>query len=269
MITLESAILHAYVLISQGSFDEAEQILKNHPDVLKSPSGADLLARLKFESGNDQEAKEIWERIHNAFPDFEPAILALKEYNNDANQTFLSKAKYLILNNLSVCLGGLCVIFCICFIVFMSLFLSEANKTSKKQDGVTTSITLTNVVEQFVETPKYVAITNMVTKEHFTTNVVNVVCTNFVDVVNDTKALEEIITEENSNNELISVEGKKSAQYQNYIPYTAKKGDTIYSLSREYKFRIPDFCSLNSDVDINNIKYGQQYLLPKSIMEEE
>ena len=250
-------------------FEEAEQVLKDCPEALKSPSGADLLARLKFESGNNQEAKEIWERIHNAFPDFEPAVLALEAYNNDTNQTLLSKAKSLILNNLNVLLGGLCFIFCISFIVFMCLFLCEVNKTSKKQYGIIPAVTRTNFVEKFVETPKYVSITNLVNRECLITNYVSVVYTNFIDVVEgNIKELEETIKDEKSDNELILNKGNKSTQYQNYITYTVKKGDTIYSLSREYKFRIPDFESLNSGVDIDKIKCGENYLLPKSIWEE-
>lgn len=85
-MTDESAILRAYALLSQGKHDEAELMLKRAPGALNTPSGADLFARLRFDQGFADEARQIWERIHAAFPDFEPANKALAAFVSPPEQ---------------------------------------------------------------------------------------------------------------------------------------------------------------------------------------
>lgn len=81
-MTAESAILRAYALLSQGKYEESEQMLRSVEGVLNTPSGADLFARLRFEQGSEEEARMIWEQIRRAFPDFEPAAKALEAFAN-------------------------------------------------------------------------------------------------------------------------------------------------------------------------------------------
>lgn len=81
-MTTESAILRAYALLSQSKYEEAEQMLRSVEGVLNTPSGADLFARLRFEQGAEEEARMIWDQVHRAFPDFEPAAKALEAFAN-------------------------------------------------------------------------------------------------------------------------------------------------------------------------------------------
>lgn len=81
-MTSESAILRAYALLMQGRRDEAEATLRNAQGALDTPSGADLLARIRFEQGLEDDARRIWLRIHEVFPDFEPAAKAIDAFEN-------------------------------------------------------------------------------------------------------------------------------------------------------------------------------------------
>ena len=62
-MTTEVAILRAYAFASQGKYAEAEQMLTSAPEALNTPSGADLLARIKFEQGDVATARRIWEEL--------------------------------------------------------------------------------------------------------------------------------------------------------------------------------------------------------------
>lgn len=77
-MTAEVAILRAYALASQHRCSEAERMLGSVPDAIRSPSGADLLARIKFEQGDIDSARRIWEEVIRIQPDNEPAKKALE-----------------------------------------------------------------------------------------------------------------------------------------------------------------------------------------------
>lgn len=62
-MTAEVAILRAYAFATQGKYAEAEQLLVSAPEALNTPSGADLLARIKFEQGDEVAARRIWKRL--------------------------------------------------------------------------------------------------------------------------------------------------------------------------------------------------------------
>jgi len=76
-MTVEVAILRAYALASQGKYAEAEQMLASVPEVLNTPSGADLFARIKFEQGDESTARHIWEELLAIDPTNESARNAL------------------------------------------------------------------------------------------------------------------------------------------------------------------------------------------------
>lgn len=81
-MTKESAILRAYVLLSQGQYDDAEKMLMGTPGVPDTLAGADLFARLRFAQGREEEAREIWRRIHAEHPEFESATKALEAFEH-------------------------------------------------------------------------------------------------------------------------------------------------------------------------------------------
>ena len=81
-MTNEVAILRAYAFASQGKYAEAEQMLQSLPGVLDTPSGADLLARIRFEQGDEDAARHIWEQILRVDPANEAAMKALEALDN-------------------------------------------------------------------------------------------------------------------------------------------------------------------------------------------
>ncbi len=76
-MTSEVAILRAYAYASQGKYAEAEQLLASVPEALTTPSGADILARIRFEQGDEAAARHIWEQMLAVDPSNESARKAL------------------------------------------------------------------------------------------------------------------------------------------------------------------------------------------------
>lgn len=76
-MTSEVAILRAYALATQGRYAEAENLLKSAHGALNTPAGADLLARIRFEQGDNESAKRIWEQVLSVEPTNESALKAL------------------------------------------------------------------------------------------------------------------------------------------------------------------------------------------------
>lgn len=109
----EVAILLAYAFASQGKYDEAEQLLASVPEALNTPSGADLLARIKFEQGDESAARRIWEGLLAVDPSSESARNALaaldaspcKLCDGDVQQCFCCRWKYVCAFTLAVLLG--------------------------------------------------------------------------------------------------------------------------------------------------------------------
>ena len=99
-MTNEVAILRAYAFASQGKYAEAEQMLQSLPGVLDTPSGADLLARIRFEQGDEDAARHIWEQILRVDPANEAAMKAL-----EALDRFCRKWKYIVAAVLAVLIG--------------------------------------------------------------------------------------------------------------------------------------------------------------------
>ena len=84
-MTAEVAILRAYAFASQGKYAEAEQMLNSMPEALDTPSGADLLARIRFELGDVDSARRIWEEQLRIDPSYEPARKALAILNDPSS----------------------------------------------------------------------------------------------------------------------------------------------------------------------------------------
>lgn len=112
-MTAEVAILRAYAFASQGKYDEAEQLLASVPEVLNTPSGADLLARIKFEQGDESTARRIWEELLAVDPSSESARIALAALDSssgfsaaeDAEPCFCHRFKYSCVVVFAVLLG--------------------------------------------------------------------------------------------------------------------------------------------------------------------
>ena len=72
-MTEESAILRAYGLATQGKTEEAERLLGS----VKTTAAKDLLARIRFDSGDEAAAKRLWEEVLEENPDHAGAKAAL------------------------------------------------------------------------------------------------------------------------------------------------------------------------------------------------
>ena len=88
-MTSEVAILRAYALATQGRYAEAENLLKSADGALNTPAGADLLARIRFEQGDNESAKCIWEQVLSVEPTNESALKALAATNSSADEDFV------------------------------------------------------------------------------------------------------------------------------------------------------------------------------------
>lgn len=168
-MTTESAILRAYALLSQGEYEDAERMLAGAQGALDTPSGADLLARLRFEQGFDDEARQIWSRIHEAFPDFEPATKALEAFENPPPETEESEetrrvfpvfALLVLLAGVGLATWG---------------FLRKPETVVRIEERV-----LTNTVEKVVNVPVVSCTTSFVDRVSYVTNVVRDIQTKFV-----------------------------------------------------------------------------------------
>ena len=98
-MTAEVAILRAYAFASQRKYDEAEALLRSVPEALDMPSGTDLLARIRFEQGDVDSARRIWEAQLRIDPSCEPArkaLMALDDPLSDetAETCFCRRWKY-------------------------------------------------------------------------------------------------------------------------------------------------------------------------------
>ncbi len=85
-MTSEVAILRAYALATQGRYAEAEALLKSADGALNTTTGADLLARIRFEQGDNESAKSIWEQVLSVEPTNESALKALAATDSPANE---------------------------------------------------------------------------------------------------------------------------------------------------------------------------------------
>ena len=180
-MTSEVAILRAYALFSQGKCDAALEMLKNAPKALNTPSGADLAARIRFEQGLADEAKRIWERIHAAFPDFEPAAKALEAFVNppeteaeeSEDEDESPRRVFPIVALLVLLLGIGCAVWGFC----------------RKPESVVQKEVFTNEVERVVNVPVTQVVTSVVERVAFVTNTVSV-----VQRVVETNVVERVVT---------------------------------------------------------------------------
>jgi len=92
-MTVEVAILRAYAFASQGKYAEAEQLLASVPEVLNSPSGADILARIKFEQGDESTARRIWEELRDIEPTNESVRNALAAIDQPTDLSAMENAE--------------------------------------------------------------------------------------------------------------------------------------------------------------------------------
>lgn len=124
-MTSEVAILRAYALLMQGAHEEAILFLEKVPEVLQTPSGVDLLARIYFEQGELEKAKVLWEKLRLSAPDFEPAIKALEAYASPHSTQSASFGR-----NAWICVGILAALL---FLVTSVAFFVKPNPSSASQ----------------------------------------------------------------------------------------------------------------------------------------
>ncbi len=108
-MTAEVAILRAYAFASQRKYDEAEALLRSVPEALDMPSGTDLLARIRFEQGDVDSARRIWEAQLRTDPSCESARKALSALDDPlsdetAETCFCRRWKYFGIAALAVLL---------------------------------------------------------------------------------------------------------------------------------------------------------------------
>ena len=163
-VTNEVAILRAYALLSQGRYDEAEQMLAGASGALNTPSGADLLARIRFEQGLEDAAQEIWGRIHAVYPEFEPASDALAAFENPPPEPSRSGGR----NVLYPIMAG------IVLLVGVALALWGLLREPKLMVRVDERV-VTNTLERVVEVPVTSFVTSVVERTSVVTNTVTVV----------------------------------------------------------------------------------------------
>lgn len=188
-MTNESAILRAYALLSQGKHDEAEQMLKDAPGALNTPSGADLFARLRFEQGFDDEARQIWERVQAAFPDFEPANKALAAFVSPPERqggddcAGVERRAFPFVALSFLLLGGVLAAWGL---------LHRPEMVVQVRERV-----LTNTVERVVRVPIASSVTSVVERVSIVTNTVPAVCREVVtNTVERVVTLERVVTNE-------------------------------------------------------------------------
>lgn len=70
-------ILQASLLVQDGQFAEAEQILLRNGFPPRSVAELDLLARIEVQKGDDEQARNLWMMALKIDPDFSPAREAL------------------------------------------------------------------------------------------------------------------------------------------------------------------------------------------------
>lgn len=116
----EIPILRAYALATQGRYEEAEEFLRNAQGALDTLSGADLLARIRFEQGDIDSARRIWEEILRLQPENEAAKNALEEIDNPTREentllsyfsrkrTYVCIAVFVLMIVLSFSIGKFC-----------------------------------------------------------------------------------------------------------------------------------------------------------------
>lgn len=280
-MTKESIILRAYALLSQGKYEEATQMLKSAPEVLNTPSGADLYARLCFEQGLIDEARQIWDHIHEVFPDFESATKALEAFEGLPKEGPPKSTLAFMLKRRpkTLIIGATIISILICLYILNRSYLRQL------PDGVTgcaTNVTerivtrtekhyitnfvdrvqvkfvdrvVTNIVEKRIEIPSRIVLTNIIENVVWKTNQVAAITPNSSSVYTETTAQ-------------LKVQEPKvlSATNSPFVtPYIVEEGDTVSALATKYKFRIPDFSVCNPNLDINLIKVGQTILLPCNI----
>ncbi len=280
-MTNEAIILRAYALLSQGQYEAVEKMLKSAPEVLNTPSGADLFARLRFEQGAVDEARQIWEHIHKMSPDFEPAVRALDAFKKSSK---VGSWAFGCLSGAKACRHILIIGVVLIGLLISSYMLlrhSNANLPKDSADGqvftnvierVETKIekqyitnfvdrvrvefvdrVVTNIVEKVVEVPSQVVLTNTIENVVWVTNQVGAI-----------ERAETVVAQEKR----LPLEESVSS-FVLSTPYVVKDGDTVSTLSVKYKFRIPDFVACNPRVDINLIRVGQTILFPGNVKIED
>lgn len=243
-MTSEAAILRAYALLTQGRCEEAERVLNGNPDALKTPSGADLFARLRFEQGLEDEALKIWERIHAVCPDFDPASRALAAFASPPPEPEDEEPNRLIVpivTGLVLALGvGLALWGC----------FKEPSRLVQVHETV-----VTNMVERVVELPVTTYVTSIVEKVSVVTDTVTVVkhevTTNTIESV-VVKEVEKVVYKERepvaivATNDLEKVEGA-----------TAQTGGSPKEPSQANK----------NPREFKHVKLGKETWLDKAIMD--
>lgn len=289
-MTSESAILRAYALLIQGRHDEAEAFLRNAQGALDTPSGADLLARIRFEQGLEDEARQIWLRIHEVFPDFEPAAKAIDAFENpppveeDLDSEPAGLPRKLWMASLAAVFIGVVAsivasikgcgaegVIAQTRVEVVTNFVDRVETKFVERcatnfvDRIQTEYRdriFTNVVDRLVENPSSITITNTVENIVWITNIVTAAATNGENSQAITN-IQDRAADENQHDEV--AKKPPSGKYIFGTPYTVKDGDAVSKLSTMYHFRIPDFKACNPDVDIDHIRAGQIVIFPGNI----
>lgn len=258
-MTVESAILRAYALLSQGAYDESEQMLKNTDGALNTPSGADLFARICFERGNIDEAKQIWKQIHSLFPDFEPAVNALKAYENQS-EDFGRCSDYSDIDNSrklpfqkKICIASLsALILGVLFSLLINFVRYGDSACRTELDPIVFTNIITRVETNYVDREIFNVITNTVFVDRIITNVVEIPVEHSAPIV-QTQSLPSATTDE---------------QNQHLFRYKIKPGDNLTKIANKCRCEVQEIINLNADVDPNLIKVGETLFLPVDIRQE-
>lgn len=276
-MTSEVAILRAYALATQGRYVDAEKLLKSVDGALDTLDGADLLARIRFEQGDNETAIRIWKQILLLEPSNEKALKALRGIDTTHEVGFLPKSKVYI---------WVSVIILFCAALWWMLPNHEVSQPPAQTEPLYVYVTnevervVTNEVERIVVQEVVKAVPEVI--ERVETNVVERVVEIMVPVETVvTVAVERVVCVTNEVRETVETEmafvddvvKNEPPPHPTalvYCPeYIVKPGDQVGRLAQKYKFRVRDFEIINPGVDSNLIIPGQRVKLPGFIHVED
>lgn len=263
-MNVEAVLMSAFALAVQGRYDEAERLLESCPEAVKSVSGQDLLARIRFAQGETDLARQIWDGIlavDPANPEAKSALDALAHPIPDPPRPW---RKFVVAGAIAVSFG-----------IAISIVRAMMASAPVAADREPCTAFVTNVVERVltntivkvetrvveVERPVERVVTNIVDRT-VEVEVVSVV-TQYVDRVDGNNMVQTAVK-----GQVAEAEVDEPTPYSetpgriHYPVYVIRQGDRISRLAEEYGFRMPDFKAVNPDVDPNHVIPGQMVRIP-------
>ena len=86
----KNILLCAYTLARAQRYSKAEDLILSDAEVSKSPEALDLLARIRAEQGDENEARRLWQEIQSIHPEHRPSARALKALGRAARPAWLN-----------------------------------------------------------------------------------------------------------------------------------------------------------------------------------